>query len=95
MWRVLFVAIMSVVMVNSKAAPPTSVVGAWFPVEVGNRWVYQHEALDAGEHGMADRLTERWKTEETIDSVTDGPDGTIVMEHVRAFDHEMSKGWLT
>src|SRR5262249_6816247 len=78
----------------AEAAAPTAVVRAWFPVELGDRWVYQHEQFDAGPHGMADPMIERWKTEKTIDSVTDVPEGTLVSERVRAYDHEMLSGWL-
>ena len=48
------------------AAAPTSVVRAWFPIDVGDRCVYQHEQFDAGRHEMADPKIERWKTEEIL-----------------------------
>src|SRR5262249_24421520 len=44
--------------------------------------------------GMADPMIERWKTEETIDSVTDIANGTRVLIHVRVYGHEMLRGWL-
>jgi hypothetical protein len=94
MWRIPLVAALLGLMAGAGAPPPSPVVRAWFPVAVGNRWVYQHAAFDAGEHGMADPKIERWKTEETIDAVTDVADGTMIVEHVRAYDHEMLIGWL-
>ncbi len=95
MWRTSCVAVLCGLMaVPGKAAPPSSVVRAWFPAEPGNRWVYQHEALDGGERGLADPRIERWKTEETIDAVTDTAGGTVVTERVRVYDHEMLNGWL-
>jgi hypothetical protein len=96
MWRISFVAIMCGLLVDAGRVgpPPTSLVRLWFPVEVGDRWVYQHEQRDAGPHGMADPKIERWKTEETIDSVTNLSTGTLVIKSVRAYDHEMLNGWV-
>src|SRR5579871_923682 len=95
MWRISSLAMLCTLLFHlGVAAAPPSVVRAWFPIEVGNRWVYQHESLDAGPHGMADPKIERWKTEETIDSVSEVPEGTLVRERVRGYDHEMLSGWL-
>lgn len=94
-WRISFVAIMCGMMTDSgNAAAPTSIIRSWFPIEVGDRWIYQHEQFDAGPHGLADPMIERWKTEETIDSVTDVPEGTLVSKRVRGYDHQMLSGWL-
>jgi hypothetical protein len=95
MWRLpLALIICTLTLGPSTAAPPSAVVRAWLPIEPGDRWVYQHESLDAGEHGLADPIGERWKTEETIESVEDAPEGALVITRVRAYDHEMSSGWL-
>ena len=43
---------------------------------------------------MAHPLIERWKTEETITSVSTTPDGTLVTKRTKVFDHVMLNGWL-
>lgn len=94
MRRAAFVAVMCGLLIGSEKAPPAvSVVSMWFPVAPGDRWVYQHEARDAGTRGMANPSIERWKTEETIDSVTHASDGMLVVERVRAYEQEMLNGW--
>ena len=51
----------------------------WFPLQVGARWVYEHEAK-TGSRGKPD--VDRWTTEETITHRIDVPDGVVVLREV-------------
>lgn len=52
----------------------------WFPLKVGTRWVYDHEAK-SGDPGRPD--TERWTTEETITGQVAIPEGMVVLREVK------------
>jgi len=57
-------------------------VAEWFPLHVGDTWIYQHETRDQG--GDRDHLEiETWKTEETIVGSWVVAEGTVFGRHVR------------
>jgi hypothetical protein len=69
-------------------------ISAWYPVQPGDTWVYQKESDDGGNTGgMAHPLIERWKTEETIASVTTTPEGTLINKRTKVLDNTMLSGW--
>lgn len=81
--------------VQAAAVSPTQdIVSTWYPIHPGDTWVYQKESDDGGSLGMAHPLIERWKTEETITSVSTTPEGTLVAKRIKVFDRVMINGWL-
>jgi hypothetical protein len=50
---------------------------AWFPLEVGSRWVYEHETK-SGDRNRPD--VDRWATEETITGWVTIPEGLVLRE---------------
>jgi len=53
---------------------------AWFPLKIGARWVYDHEAK-AGDRNHPD--VDRWTTEETIAARLMIPEGLFVLRQVK------------
>ena len=49
---------------------------AWFPLQVGSRWVYEHESK-SGDRNRPD--VDRWTTEETITGRVSIPEGLVVL----------------
>ena len=70
---------------------PNDAVANWFPVHVGDKWIYWHESRDdIGDAGYRDgRIiggslqVAIWETEETTTGVWTVPEGTLVGRHVR------------
>ena len=52
----------------------------WFPLRVGTRWVYDHEAK-SGDRSRPD--VDRWTTEETITGRVAVPEGLVVLREVK------------
>lgn len=53
---------------------------AWFPLQVGSRWVYEHE-WKSGDRTRPD--VDRWTTEETITGWVTIPQGLVVLREVK------------
>ena len=53
---------------------------AWFPLQVGSRWVYEHESR-SGDRNRPD--VDRWTTEETITGWVTIPEGLVVLREVK------------
>lgn len=52
----------------------------WFPLQVGSRWIYDHE----WKSGDRDQPTiERWSTEETVKGWATIPEGIVVLREVK------------
>jgi hypothetical protein len=58
----------------------------WFPIHVGDKWIYQHETRDDTGEGRAHLDIHRWKTEETILGSWTIPEGTLVGRLVRVME---------
>jgi hypothetical protein len=74
-------------------AAAQNVVDSFYPLHLGNIWVYAKESLD----GAMDRPeVERWTTEETVASaIRDADlDATLVTLRVRVLDHRLPPGGL-
>ena len=70
----------------SGGAPSTR----WFPLEVGNQWIYEHESREGSrEHPFL----RRWETVETVTGRLDIAAGTVVVREVRV-KGKTSGGWL-
>jgi len=52
----------------------------WFPLHVGNRWVYEHESK-SGDRNLPD--VDRWTTEQTISGWVTIPEGLVVLREVK------------
>lgn len=57
---------------------------AWFPLQVGSRWVYENERK-SGDRNRPD--VERWTSEETITGLVTVPEGVVVLREVTEKDH--------
>jgi hypothetical protein len=53
---------------------------AWFPLQVGSRWVYEHE-WKSGDRNQPD--VDRWTTEETVTGRVTVPEGLVVLREVK------------
>src|SRR6266849_4370109 len=53
---------------------------AWFPLQVGSRWVYEHE-WKSGDRNRPD--VDRWTTEEAITAWVTIPEGLVVLREVK------------
>ena len=62
-----------------------SVVEAWFPLKIGDKWTYAFESRDGTYGGIAHPTITRFRYVDTIQSVTITPDGTLV---------ELATEWL-
>src|SRR5712691_7900901 len=57
---------------------------AWFPLQVGSHWVYEHEAK-SGDRNRPD--VDRWRTEQTITGWLTIPEGLVVLREVKELDN--------
>ncbi len=55
---------------------------AWLPMQVGSRWVYEHE-WKSGDRNRPD--VDRWTTEESITGRVTIPEGLVVLRGVKQF----------
>ena len=53
---------------------------AWFPLQVGSRWVYEHESK-SGDRNRPE--VDRWTTEERITGRVTIPEGLVVLREVK------------
>jgi hypothetical protein len=53
---------------------------AWFPLQVGSRWVYEHE-WKSGDRSRPD--VDRWTSEETVTGGVTIPEGLVVLREVK------------
>lgn len=53
---------------------------AWFPLQPGNRWVYEHESK-SGDRNHPN--VDRWTTEETVTAAVMIPEGIVVLREVK------------
>jgi len=53
---------------------------AWFPLQVGSRWMYEHE-WKSGDRNRPD--VDRWTTEETITGWVTIPEGLVVLRELK------------
>jgi hypothetical protein len=59
------------------------VVEDWFPVHVGDKWVFEHTSSDDNGEGRGHLEVHAWRTEETTVAIRVIPEGTVVEAHVR------------
>lgn len=63
---------------------------SWFPLEIGNRWVYEHEVWGPSR----DKATvTRWKTTEQIIGSVHVAEGTVILRQVN-FEGQPDGSWL-
>ena len=62
---------------------------AWFPLQVGSRWVYEHE-WKSGDRNRPD--VDRWTTEETITGWVTIPEGLVVLREVKLQSNDLGQG---
>jgi hypothetical protein len=58
----------------------------WFPVHVGDRWIYEHETRDDTGGGPAHLEIHRWRTDKIITGSWTVPEGTLVGARVRVVE---------
>ena len=68
-------------------------VADWFPIHVGDKWIYDHETRDDTGEGPARVEVHRWKTEETIVGLWPVPEGTLVGRQVQVVDGALPVGY--
>lgn len=71
---------------SSRLAVSQNAVADWFPVQVGDKWIYLHETRDDTGEGPAHPEIHLWKTEETVVRLSTIPEGTLVELQVRLIE---------
>jgi hypothetical protein len=79
--------------ISSGAASARNAVSDWFPIHVGDQWIYEHETRDDTGEGRAHLEIHRWKTEETIIGSWIIPEGTLVGRQVRVVEGSPHEGY--
>ncbi len=65
----------------------------WFPVHVGDQWLYAHDTRDENGAGRAHPVLHHWQTEETTTGAWTIPEGTLVKRQVRVTEGSPPTGW--
>jgi hypothetical protein len=65
----------------------------WFPVHVGDKWIYKYDTRDEHGEGRAHLDIHSWKTEEITIGVWTVPEGTLVGRQVRVAEGSPQIGW--
>ncbi len=71
-----------------------SAVVSWFPIHVGDRWIYEHETRDDNGGGTAHLEIHRWRTEETTVGSWPSPEGMLVARRVRVIEGSPPPDWI-
>jgi len=66
------------------------VASAWFPMDIGNQWIYEHESRGGSSKNP---LITRWQSVETTTGAVAIPEGTVVLRHVQV-SGDASSGWI-
>src|ERR1700730_1644223 len=80
-------------LISGGQAQAQDVAANWFPVHVGNKWLYEHETRDETGEGRDHLEIHSWKTEETIFGSWTIPEGTLVGRQVRVIEGSLRKGY--
>jgi hypothetical protein len=64
---------------------------AWFPLQVGSRWRYEHEWKSGDQRQPK---VERWITEESVTGSITIPEGTVVLREVHELQHGSAGGYV-
>jgi len=70
--------------VSSMVASAQEDPGAWLTLQLGSRWVYEHESK-SGERNRPN--VDRWTTEESITGRVTIPEGLVVLRDVKQLDN--------
>ncbi|HSR07834.1 MAG TPA: hypothetical protein VLM42_11840, partial [Bryobacteraceae bacterium] len=74
--------------VSSMVASAQEDPAAWLPLEVGGRWVYEHESKSGNRNRP---YVDRWTTEESITGRVTIPEGLVVLRGVKPFSNPNEK----
>jgi hypothetical protein len=77
---------LALVFISSGPAFAQNAVADWFPLQIGARWIYQHETRDENGRGRAHLEIHLWTTEETVVGLWPVPEGTVIERRVRVLD---------
>jgi hypothetical protein len=83
---------LALALISIRPAFAQQVVANWFPVHIGDRWIYQHETRDDTGRGQADLEIHHWKTEQTIVGSRAVPEGTLLELNVQVMDGSPNRG---
>ena len=75
-------------------ASAQSAVVSWFPIHIGDRWIYEHETRDDNGGGTAHLEIHRWRTEETTVGSWPSPEGMLVARRVRVIEGSPPPDWI-
>lgn len=94
MWRsAAFSITASIICASCASHAQSDVTATWYPLQVGNTWVYEKESLDGD---MAKPDAERWTTEETITAATAFPElaGTLATKRTKVLTDTLTPGLI-
>ena len=74
---------LALILISGGQACAQNAAASWFPVHLGDKWIYEYETRDENGEGRAHLVIHRWKTEETTIGSWTIPEGTVVGRQVR------------
>jgi len=94
MKRTLLYLYLALVFVWRGQAFAQGVVVEYFPIHVGDKWIYGHETRDDNGRGIAHLEIHQWKTEETTIGPWPVPEGMLVARQVRIIEGSPPPDWV-
>jgi hypothetical protein len=86
---------LSLILISTAQACAQTTAANWFPVQVGDKWMYEYDTRDEHGEGRAHLEVHRWKTEETTVGAWTVPQGTVVARQVRVMEGSPpTGGWV-
>lgn len=84
-------ALLSCILVANSQIIAQGTVSEWFPLHVGDQWVYAHETRTGSPKHP---FVYTWNTVETITGTLVIPEGTAVLRRIDFPDREEGDGWI-
>jgi hypothetical protein len=85
---------LALVFISGAEAYAQNAAATWFPVHVGDRWIYEYTTRDESGEGRALPDIHTWKTEETTIGSWSTPEGILVGRQVRVIEGSPPTGGL-
>jgi hypothetical protein len=79
--------------ISASHAFAQNAVADWFPLHIGDQWIYEHERRDEAGVGPAELAVHRWKSEETVIGLWAAPEGTLVERRIRVSEGSPPMGY--
>src|ERR1017187_2755212 len=81
-----FAVWLAAVFISGGKMSAQNTVSNWFPVHLGDKWIYEYTTRMNNGGGQAHPEVHTWKTEETTTGSWSVPEGTVVGRRVRVIE---------